>query len=204
MCSPPNARSANSGSGIHWSSGINRPPEFKIYFNPELKGVELAPSLVATALDRLGLNGSYRAVLDHGVRPGELGRADRLTFFALDLHDAPHARVKLYLSHHDAEPGDVARAAAVVDGVNAEEFAEFCVLAGGQTGTFSGRPLISSYTFLGELDRPAGYSVYVPIRSYVNDDEEAHEQGGGAAGPIRIRQLRAGPDHRSADESAAT
>jgi hypothetical protein len=32
---------------------------------------------------------------------------------------------------------------------------------------------VGSYTFLGDIGRPAGYSAYVPIRSYVSDDEEA-------------------------------
>ena len=153
-----------------------RQPEFKIYLNPELKGVEQAPALVAEALERLGLGTSYRTMLEHGIRPGELGRADRLTFFALDLHDGAHARVKLYLSHHDAKLRDVVRAASAVDGIDAEEFAEFCVAAGGEAGTFAGRPLVSSYTLLGEMDGPAGYSVYVPIRSYVSDDEEARDR----------------------------
>lgn len=153
-----------------------REPEFKIYFNPELKGVERAPSLVAEALDRLGLGTSYRAMLEHSIRPGELGRGDRLTFFALDLHDGPHARVKLYLSHHGAKVRDVVRAASVVDGIDADEVAEFCVVAGGDARTFGGRPLVGSYTFVGEMDRPAGYSLYVPIRSYVRDDEEARDR----------------------------
>ena len=166
------------GFGL-WHSLVfqrGRQPEFKIYLNPELKGVERAPSLVAEALERLGLSGSYRVALENGVRPGELGRADRLTFFAIDLHDAPHARVKLYLSHHDAHARDVVRAASAIDGIDAGEFGEFCMAAGGETGIFAGRPLVSSYTFLGEMDRPAGYSVYVPIRSYVNDDEEARDR----------------------------
>ncbi|GII22544.1 tryptophan dimethylallyltransferase family protein [Planosporangium mesophilum] len=153
-----------------------RRPEFKIYFNPELKGVERAPDLVAEALHRLGLGASYQRMLDHGVRPGELGRADRLSFFALDLHDGPHARIKLYLSHHGAGVRDLVRAAGVVDGVDVAELAEFCETAGGGPGPFQGRPLVSSYTFTGGADRPVGYSAYVPIRSYVSDDEEARDR----------------------------
>jgi DMATS type aromatic prenyltransferase len=153
--------------------GKRKRPRFKVYFNPELKGVEQAPDLVTEALRRLGLGRSYQIVLDHSIRPGELGRGDRLAFFALDLHDGPHARVKLYLSHCGAEVRDVIRAASVVDGIDAAEFASFCKAAAGGMETFADRPLVGSYTFLGEADRPAGYSIYVPIRSYVGDDEEA-------------------------------
>ncbi|ROT33018.1 tryptophanase [Micromonospora sp. HM5-17] len=153
-----------------------RRPEFKVYLNPEVKGVAMAPELVKAALGRLGLGASYQALLDHGVRPGELGRRDRLAFFALDLHDAPHARVKLYLSHHDAQVRDVIRAAGLVDGIDPAELAEFCAVAGGPANVFDRRPLVSSYTFTGGADRPVGYSLYVPIRSYVADDEEARDR----------------------------
>ncbi|HEY2795620.1 MAG TPA: tryptophan dimethylallyltransferase family protein [Micromonosporaceae bacterium] len=153
-----------------------RAPEFKTYFNPELTGVDYAPALVADAMQLLGLAGSYRDALRHGIRPGRLGQADRLTFFALDLHDDPHARVKLYLSHHDAQISDVVRAAGAVPGSDTDELAGFCATAGGGVRTFDGRPLISSYTFLGDADHAAGYSVYVPIRSYVNDDEQARHR----------------------------
>ncbi len=162
-----------------WHSLVFRPgrrPEFKVYFNPEVKGVNQAPGLVAEALRRLGHRRSYDRALECATRPGELGRDDRLTFFAVDLHDRPHARVKLYLSHYNAQARHVARAARAVDGIDADEAAEFCASAGGGTDTFAGRPLVDSYTFLSGQDRPVGYSVYVPIRSYVADDEEAHRR----------------------------
>lgn len=152
-----------------------RQPEFKIYFNPELDGPERAPDLVATALRRLGLGRSYRTMLKHAVRPGELGRLDRLTFFALDLHDGPQARVKLYLTHHHADARDVARASGMVDGVDPAEVAVFCALAG-RTGRFDGRPLVGSYTLTEGAAKPVGYSIYVPIRSYVDDDREARDR----------------------------
>ncbi|GIH20273.1 prenyltransferase [Rugosimonospora africana] len=162
-----------------WHSMVFRPgrrPEFKVYFNPEVKGVHRAPGLVAEALRRLGLEKSYDTALEYAIRPGELGRDDRLTFFAVDLHDQPHARVKLYLSHYNAQARDVVRAARAVAGIEADEIAEFCALAGGGTVTFAGRPLVGSYTFLSGQDRPVGYSVYVPIRSYVRDDEQAYRR----------------------------
>lgn len=150
-----------------------RRPEFKVYFNPELAGVEHAPEIVAEALRRLGLGSAYTSMLGRAVRPGELGRRDRLTFFALDLHDGPQARVKLYLSHHDAGPEDVARAAAAVDGVDPAEVADFC-LGSGSTARFDRRPLVGSYTIVQGAGRPVGYSIYVPIRDYVGDDRQAH------------------------------
>jgi Tryptophan dimethylallyltransferase len=159
-----------------------RRPEFKVYVNPEVRGVERAPDLVAEALHRLGLGRSFRTMLDQAVRPGELGRGDRLTFFALDLHDGPHARVKLYLTHHGAAVGDVVRAASAVPGVDVVKLAEFCAAAGGGGGPFGGRPLVGSYTLTAGADKPVGYSIYVPIRSYVADDEEARDRVVGLLG----------------------
>jgi DMATS type aromatic prenyltransferase len=153
-----------------------RPPEFKVYFNPELRGAGRAPEVVAEAAHRLGVHAAYRTVVERACRPGELGRRDRLTFFALDLHDGPHARIKLYLAQHGAEIADVVRAAGVVDGVDAAELAAFCAAAGGGPGPFSGRPLVSSYTFTPGVAKPIGYSIYVPVRSYVRDDEEARDR----------------------------
>lgn len=163
------------GPFVLWLSLVfrsGRRPEFKVYLNPEVHGAERAPGLVAEALHRLGLGDSYQTMLDHAVRPGELGRRDRLTFLALDLYDEPPARVKLYLSHHEARARDVARASSIVDGVDADEVAAFCSAAGFR-GRFDRRPLVGSYTFTGASDRPVGYSVYVPIRDYVGDDLEA-------------------------------
>ena len=114
-------------------------------------------------------------MVSRAIRPAQLGRSDRLTFFALDLHDGPQARVKLYISHHDARAEDVARAASVVPGVDPGLVAGFCAEAG-RAERFSGRPLVGSYTITQGADRPNGYSVYVPIRSYVTDDREALER----------------------------
>jgi DMATS type aromatic prenyltransferase len=150
-----------------------RRPDFKLYANPEIRGVEHAPDLVEEALRRLGLGTAFRTVLDRAVRPGELGRVDRLAYFALDLGDGPHARIKLYLSHDGAEARDAVRAAGAVEGVAGEECAAFCATVGGRSGAFDGRPLVDSYTFFEGVDAPVGYSLYIPVRSYVRDDAEA-------------------------------
>lgn len=162
-----------------WQSLVfppGRGAEFKVYLNPEVNGVDRAPELVRTALDRLGLGAAYRTLIEHSVRPGELGRADRLAFFALDLHDGPHARVKLYLTHHDATADDMVRAAGAVTHIDPGELREFCRIAGGHTGRFANLPLIGSYTFTAGVDVPVGYSLYVPIRGYVDHDGEARQR----------------------------
>jgi len=167
-----------AGEFMVWHSLVlrdGRTPEFKVYFNPEVQGEDRSVDLVREGLRRLGCGASFDSLLGRVIRPGAPSR-DRLTFFALDLHDAPHNRVKLYLSHHDARVEDAVRAAGVVDGVDTDVVAEFCEMAAGPHRVMSGRPLVSSYSYLGGGAEPAGYSVYVPIRSYVSDDQEAFDR----------------------------
>jgi DMATS type aromatic prenyltransferase len=166
------------GDFVTWCSLVFRGgkrPELKAYLNPEVKGVARSAGLVSGALARLGLGRSWPAMQDHAVRPGQLGLADRLTFFALDLHDEPGSRVKVYLTHHNAQVEDLVRAASLVDGVDLARLSEFCEVAGG-TVRFDRRPLVASYTLGVGSDNPIGYSCYIPIRSYVQDDQEARDR----------------------------
>ncbi|MGI5501414.1 tryptophan dimethylallyltransferase family protein [Lentzea sp. CA-135723] len=150
------------------------PPAVKVYLNPDVQGRDHATRLVAEALSRLGLSSALPAITEHGLRrPG----LDRFSFFALDLMDEDHARVKTYVSHDDAVVADVVGAAAAVPDVDPGLLADVCALACGGTGPFTGRPLMSSYTFLsGDTDSPSGYSLYIPVRDYVQDDLEACER----------------------------
>ncbi|WP_267899878.1 tryptophan dimethylallyltransferase family protein [Lentzea atacamensis] len=149
-------------------------PAIKVYLNPEVRGRESATSLVSEALRRLGLGAAHPTVAGHALQREGL---DRFSFFALDLTEADRARVKTYVSHDAAEIPDVVRAAAAAPDVDPELLADVVALAGGGTGPFDRRPLMSSYTFLsGDVDRPSGYSLYIPVRDYVQDDLEACER----------------------------
>lgn len=165
------------GAFAFWYSLIIQPdaaPAIKVYLNPEVRGRESATALVSEALDRLGLSAAYPTVAGHALQREGL---DRFSFFALDLMDAKRARVKTYVSHDDAEIADVVRAAAATPDVDLELLEDVVTLACGGTGPFTRRPLMSSYTFMsGDTDRPSGYSLYIPVRDYVQDDLEACER----------------------------
>jgi DMATS type aromatic prenyltransferase len=162
------------GSFAMWYSLILRPhspPRFKVYFNPAVRGDEQAPGLVAEGLRRLGLDNVYDLVAENALSRGEL---DRFTFFALDLDNSPLSRVKLYISHYSAEVRDVERAARPVEGIDPARIREFCSLIGGKPGPFARRPLISSYSFVeADPEHPGNFSLYLPVRDYVPDDEVA-------------------------------
>ncbi|MEV4312008.1 tryptophan dimethylallyltransferase family protein [Actinocrispum sp. NPDC049592] len=163
-----------SGDFVLWYSMIFRsgsPPVFKVYLNPHARGAENSSDLVAEALGRLGMRNVHKAVVDHALTRGD---KDTFSFFALDLNRTPKSRVKLYVSHESAETDDVERAAALVPGINPMQIREFCAVLGGGKGPFVHRPLISSYSFVeGDTATPSNYSLYLPVRDYVPDDEVA-------------------------------
>jgi DMATS type aromatic prenyltransferase len=157
-----------------WYSVIFRTgsaPVFKVYFNPQVNGPDSAAGLVASGLKRLGMQSVYEPVVSHALaRDGK----DYFSFFALDLNDSPRARVKLYVSHDDAEIAEAERAASLVPGIDPLQIREFCAVLSGGKGPFSRRPLISSYSFVeGDTSTPSNFSLYLPIRDYVPDDEVA-------------------------------
>lgn len=160
-----------------WFSVIFRrhaTPEFKIYFNPDARGRLQAPVIVAEALRRIGFDHAYHVVTGHGIQRRQL---DRFKFFALDLNAQPQSRVKVYVSHRDAGSTVAHWAASAVPGVDPAEIAEFCSLLGGDTERFTGRPLTSSFAFTDTNPAvPNNYSLYLPIRDAVADDEMARQR----------------------------
>lgn len=150
-----------------WFSLVHRSDqeqEVKVYFNPGANGTK-----IDEALRRLRLDRAYTA-LARRLRP-----KDEFSFFALDLHSRPNSRIKVYLSHHDADVDDILRAADAVTGIDAGAVRDFLRLTGCQ-GPLTQRPPVSGYTFVGaDSDLPSTYSLYLPIRDYVSDDEQARE-----------------------------
>ncbi|NIH88370.1 tryptophan dimethylallyltransferase family protein [Amycolatopsis granulosa] len=168
---------APQGKFALWFSVIlrpGRPPALKVYFNPQVRGRCAAPGLVEEALRRLGLTDAHDTVARHATLRGE---ADQLSFFALDLDDGPLSRVKLYISHDSADAATVERAARAVEGADPLAVREFLATVGGGTGPYTGRPLVSSYSFVEAYGgRPGNYSLYLPIRDYVPDDAVARDR----------------------------
>ncbi|MGH3916867.1 MAG: tryptophan dimethylallyltransferase family protein [Pseudonocardiaceae bacterium] len=161
-----------------WHSAVLRPAgqhEFKVYLNPAVRGAAQAPALVAQALERLGLHRAYATVAAYAFRPG--WQADRFVFLGLDLSLGPHSRVKVYVAHDGAVVDDTERAARPVRGTVPGAARDFCRLVAGSSGPFTGRPLLSCYAFVdGDGDSPSGYTLHLPLRDYVTDDEAARSR----------------------------
>ncbi|WP_231950863.1 tryptophan dimethylallyltransferase family protein [Allokutzneria albata] len=150
----------------------NDTPTFKVYFTPDQQALAVAPALIEQALARLGFPEAFAPLRRHALRP-EPG-LDQFTFFSLDLGERLRSRVKVYASHFAADVTDIERAGRVARGVEPGRLRDFCYLVGGGPGPFAARPLISSYAFVeGDTDRPSGYTLHLPIRDYVTDDQQS-------------------------------
>ncbi|GAA3013845.1 DMATS family aromatic prenyltransferase [Actinokineospora diospyrosa] len=142
----------------------------KVYLNPQVHGQAAAPGLVAAGLDRLGLAAAWPDLSAHAPRPGST--LDRFSFFAIDLDDTPRSRVKVYQSHFRAGLRELTRLGAACPLTDAGVLADFTATIGG-LDSYDGRPLVTSHIYLDGDERPRGFSVYLPVRDYVRDDEVA-------------------------------
>ncbi|MFF9281874.1 tryptophan dimethylallyltransferase family protein [Streptomyces griseosporeus] len=150
-------------------------PRVKVYLNPAARGAGRAAATVREALRRLG----HRRAFD--VLPA----ADRHLFFALDLGDWDEPRLKVYLAHQDLTAHAAGGLSRMDPGPDEAEIRAFFHLATGTgTGTdavdgtgavrLDRRPGQSCHAFTETASgRPSGFTLYIPVRDYARDDEEA-------------------------------
>jgi DMATS type aromatic prenyltransferase len=144
-------------------------PKFKVYFNPQARGVGMAQALVQVALQRLGFPHAWPLL--EQIAAGRGHASDELKYFALDLASDQLARVKVYFLHHHATPAELAsacRTAQEQDAVDAQGFA--LAMAGGAT-RLSARPPYTCHSFVeGDGNRPREINLYIPACAYAADD----------------------------------
>src|SRR4029077_18354724 len=150
-------------------------PRFKAYLNPSVHGPNRAWQVVAEALARLGFGDAFPSLLRYGVPRHP--QVDRFYIFSLDLGSPwGRPRVKVYIRHEGFSGAEAAQAGCAVPGVSPESIAQFCELVGGP-GPFTGRPLISCFSFVeGDHERPSAYTIHLPIRDYVLHDADARNR----------------------------
>jgi hypothetical protein len=159
--------------------GRSGTPRFKVYLNPSVHGPDRAWQVVGEALARLGFGDAFLSLLRYGVPRNR--QVDRSYIFSLDLGSPwGRPRVKVYIRHEGFSAAEAALTACAVPGVSPESIAQFCELVGGP-GPFTGRPLISCFSFVeGDHERPSGSALHVPIRDYVEHDREARNRASAA------------------------
>lgn len=156
--------------GCSWTQ--HRPPLFKVYFNPQICGIERSRDLVSRAMAAWGFERAWSTVMQH--LSAESQRRDEISIVCLDLVKTADARVKVYVKHHGPSIADLeasVRLAADYDDRDVTTF--YGALTAGRE-PFASRPPITELAFVDpKADRPSFATLEYPIGSYTRDDTEA-------------------------------
>ncbi|MEU6663358.1 tryptophan dimethylallyltransferase family protein [Streptomyces sp. NPDC046821] len=147
-------------------------PGVKVYVNPSAAGPEHAARTVEEALRRLGYDKAF----------AELPSGAGYPFLALDLGDWKSPRTKVYVKHPHMSADD-ACALSRDSGAAAADIRYFFHAAAGSLppsgqgvdGTLRllRRPALTCHSFTEGETAPSGFTLHIPVRDYVRDDEEA-------------------------------
>lgn len=146
-------------------------PGVKVYLNPSAAGPEHAARTVREALRRLG----------YGEAFAHLPPAAGYPFLALDLGAWTSPRVKVY-GKHPRMSADDACALSRASGAAAKDIRYFFHAAAGShlpseqgesTPRLSRRSALTCHSFTDGDSDPSGFTLHIPVRDYVRDDEQA-------------------------------
>ncbi|MEU2956352.1 tryptophan dimethylallyltransferase family protein [Streptomyces xanthochromogenes] len=147
-------------------------PGVKVYLNPSASGPENAARTVHEALRRLG----------YGQAFARLPSAAGYPFLALDLGAWASPRVKVYLRHPRISADDACALSRTSGATEADVRYFFHAAAGSLAPSERGgndplrlvrRPALTCHSFTGGDSDPSGFTLHIPVRDYVRDDEEA-------------------------------
>jgi hypothetical protein len=171
--------SESSGAFGVWAAvgfAAERPPEFKIYFDPEAQGRELAPKLIQEALGRLGFPEAWNIIAKTLVRRGT--DIDELKYISLDLSPSPKSRLKIYARHQHCTVSDLESAASASRWYQEGDVTQFMKTVGPDVGNvFQGRAPLTCYSFTqGRGDGPSSATTHFPINGYAAHDGQIAER----------------------------
>jgi len=159
--------------GVTWAR--RRPPRFKIYLNPYVRGSAVMPALMREAMTRLGFERAWLADVERRARRGS--KLDELMYLCLDMSTDPEARVKVYRRHYQATVAQIGALSTIALDYPPGEAERFYGAAAEQPGPFLSKPPITSLTFrAGDHERPRSVTLEFPISSYVGNDRAASER----------------------------
>ncbi|MFE9118440.1 tryptophan dimethylallyltransferase family protein [Streptomyces sp. NPDC007172] len=151
-------------------------PGVKVYLNPSASGPENAARTVHEALRRLGYGQAFE----------QLPPAAGYPFLALDLGAWKSPRVKVYVRHPRMSADDacaLGRTLGATAGATTADIRYFFHAAAGSlapserggndTPRLVRRPALTCHSFTGGDSTPSGFTLHIPVRDYVRDDEEA-------------------------------
>ncbi|RKT68458.1 DMATS type aromatic prenyltransferase [Saccharothrix variisporea] len=150
-----------------------RPPGYKVYLNPQARGVPAVPEVMLEAMSRLGLARAWEPVARSHDALAEAGH--QVEFFALDLADSPEARVKVYFRH--VGPVDLDEVAALARRHDPALLEPAYRDVYGSPVLPDNEPM-TCLAFRAGVDGPDEANVYLRLPGVVRDDEEAAERIG--------------------------
>lgn len=148
-------------------------PQFKAYFNPQIKGCGRAQSLTEAALHRLGMDYAWSSICSTAQRGPYL---DEIKYFALDLTDDEKARVKVYVRHHNASVKDIESACTVAENYTPGEVSNFVRAMNGNRDCLAERAMFTCSAFIESRLKPTAITVYVPVCAYADNDAVVHQR----------------------------
>lgn len=147
----------------------DKEPAFKLYLNPQSQSPSRAAAIVEESMVRLGFTHAWPTLAETAAQRGP--DKDEFVYFSLDLAAHSHARVKVYLRHHDATPTELESALSAARNYVPGDAIEFCqAMAAGQS-SFSAKPVITAFSWVeGDNITPSSSTLYLPISNYAADD----------------------------------
>lgn len=163
----------NPLSFVLWIGGsfvAGRAPQFKVYLNPCLRGVERAKETTAEAMAMLGFERAWRHI--ETACPADSARHPAI--LCLDLASSTRARVKVYIRHPEATVGDLDRAVLLAQDRVVGDAQRFYQALARNAGPFVAKPPITELAFVDPTSLvPASCTLEFPLNSYVSSDGEA-------------------------------
>jgi DMATS type aromatic prenyltransferase len=147
----------------------DKPSAFKLYLNPQSQRKSRSAAIVEESLVRLGFTHAWPTLAETAAQRGP--DKDEFVYFSLDLAAHTHARVKVYLRHHNATPAELESALSAARNYVPGDAIEFCqAMAPGQT-SFSQKSAITCFSLVeGDNTTPSSGTLYLPISNYATDD----------------------------------
>ncbi|GLZ33468.1 hypothetical protein Lesp02_56560 [Lentzea sp. NBRC 105346] len=153
---------------LAWLPG--RRPHYKVYFNPQVRGLAAIGDVVTEAMARLGLSEAWEPVREEYEMLATRGHV--IDFFALDLRDDASARVKVYFRHPDIDLDELDRIASLArrhDSVRARRTYRAIY---GDAATTANEPM-TCLAFRPGISGPEHANVYLRLSGNVDSDAEA-------------------------------
>lgn len=143
---------------------------FKAYLNPAIRGRSAATVVVREALAALGMTEAWDFLA------AELGPMGQFVYFALDLSPARTARVKVYAAYDADRVEELDAALSRAKLCPPGQLAEWANVLTGGRAPLDERGLQVCYSFQSGKSVPS-LTLYVPVRTFCENDAEALERG---------------------------